>query len=779
MNAQRRAALVAQASAEVQRDRKRAEQLLEILRYESVCLKQFRDDPEYSNQQQEYHEIVESLQAAKDHRKVAQDELEQLDLMGKCLRGGREGGRAWDQLTRENKWRKAIVLALVDPSNDSSPCYLHKCIATNNDDDLIRSVASDRDVFLAYLNHRYFANVEYRPSGLAYLHNPVEAYPLFRIPESLLDDKEVVVALVKKYPEILASTVNKLPLPDVLLDDDDICLAYIASERLKAPEPGAFGSGRGPPMGLLSLIGKFSKRIRGNRELMLQAARSGCTVFQCFAGHISDDVTFAIALATSITMSKREACKLPNNALERFSSRVRSDPSVVLQYVKGNGLCIQYASGRALDDECVVRTACKENILAFDLSVSGDIWKKLGDDKAFVLNSFCRIGCRHPNSERYRSLSQRLKRDLDIIIAAKRAASLDVSDLISELYSSQNFWAEIIQRNSSFWYDLPESFRRDPLFARSIACFRKEKMVNDVFEEFPFLAQERNIWCSIIGSVKVAKERIVAEDWGFFEDNDPGDFGDGMAFEALPNLLRKAPTSILADRTLMLKACSTKCCVIEELGSELQIDREFVEAIVSDPSKDAVHYFPKSAQRLFPDLMIRCIQQYPYSVGENSIVEDLWTNLDVMEAFVQHEPKAQILQPPDAIHVGHTCARRFGAAATADHRNNKVYMLRAVQIHCFLWVYLSDNLRNDLDLACAAFGSEDERGANHLIRNMLHRSYRGPLFIRNHIPRLDAHGFLRTIANEAEKKLQAVHLHVFIWNVCHCRRRLQLVDPGQ
>jgi hypothetical protein len=109
--------------------------------------------------------------------------------------------------------------------------------------------------------------------------------------------------------------------------------------------------------------------------------------------------------------------------------------------------------------------------------------------------------------------------------------------------------------------------------------------------------------------------------------------------ETLPDMIRDlAPEQTRLDRELMLRACQTIARDLERLAGQFQESREFVEA-TGVSNGYALWWFPKAAQYLYPDLVVKAISNLAdndeddvnQSVGD--VAETLWANLDVAEAW--------------------------------------------------------------------------------------------------------------------------------------------------
>ena len=107
----------------------------------------------------------------------------------------------------------------------------------------------DRDILLARLARKDFSH---QYTARYYLSNGhTRSLPLFQLPHQLYTDKEVLIATLRQYPEILLQDF----VSDKFLDDSDVFLAYIHSERLK--EKSDVGAGC-DYWTLFNLLSKFS-----------------------------------------------------------------------------------------------------------------------------------------------------------------------------------------------------------------------------------------------------------------------------------------------------------------------------------------------------------------------------------------------------------------------------------------------------------------------------------------------------------------------------------------
>ena len=475
----------------------------------------------------------------------------------------KEGEKAWLKLSESRKWKKENVLAVLlsrkIPERMTARCWNRNAP---------ESIQDDRDILLARLarNDSYFS---------------------FHLREQFLQDKEIVIAAVGRYPMVLLQD----GLSAELLDDWDIFFAFVSSERMIQAQ---------------KALGKFSEGIRGNADLMIQAAKKMESVFDHFSTNLACDASFAKQLVAS-------AQKVPTNALERFSERVRANPKVVLAYVRKNGLCLQHAATSLRGNYLIVRTATRQNALALLLCEPGLTRHQLGSDRDFMLDVFERMqepAWNHQEGDRnqlFQMLSTDLQSDLEVVVAAHQSGSFSTSDLPPSLVRDRDFWLGVIQRDSSLWLKLPDEYKTDPSFVRTIRSFDTFEIVESVFSHMPFLSEDREIWKTIICNSNPVT--LDDEDCLFIN-----------------RLIREhAPPALKLERDLMLHACNRDPRVLKLLSSQLQIDREFVAAAAEcseEYSFWALDSISKTAQRLYPELAAKAITKMLQSGSDDYFIED-------------------------------------------------------------------------------------------------------------------------------------------------------------
>ena len=105
---------------------------------------------------------------------------------------------------------------------------------------------------------------------------------------------------------------------------------------------------------------------------------------------------------------------------------------------------------------------------------------------------------RSRDSKLFKMLSSDLQSDHEVVVAAHQAGCFSTFDLPATLVRDRDFWLGVIQRDSSLWLKLPEEYKTDPAFVRTIRGFDDFDVVERVFSRMPFLLEEREIWKTII-----------------------------------------------------------------------------------------------------------------------------------------------------------------------------------------------------------------------------------------------------------------------------------------
>jgi hypothetical protein len=111
-----------------------------------------------------------------------------------------------------------------------------------------------------------------------------------------------------------------------------------------------------------------------------------------------------------------------------------------------------------------------------------------------------------------------------------------------------------------------------------------------------------------------------------------------------------APPAIHMDRELMLLACLKDANVYSRLDVDLKKNDEgILRAVIEQHHSQAFFLIPKPVQRLYPHLVVQALPKTPgpADIPLGRVAEDLWSNLEVMKAYVlANRIMGQILPPP-------------------------------------------------------------------------------------------------------------------------------------
>ena len=422
------------------------------------------------------------------------------------------------------------------------------------------------------------------------------------------------------------------------------------------------------------------------------------------AGELLKDIGFA---QTILELYKEDECPTQDFLL-KFSPLVRSDKALVRGLVKKNGRCLQHAGFLLRRDKEIIQIACANDASAVLFASNCEVFKS----KIFMLDVFARWPKAQAEPKLYKKLCHALKVDKDIIVEAHAARCVSFSDVPKRCMEDRNFCLALVKRDATIWSELGERFRQDVNFARALENFPRPSLAWTVLESFPTLREEESIWSKIVSSAM-----------------EYDDFYDDLVV-----LFRThAPRHVLENKTLMAQACDVDYEILALLGQELLHDRSFLEIII-DTSGYSLRFIPDSAQIQNPDLVCHALRDIAESeFGEldqtdpTLVAEELWTqpNLDVAREWFAYGGEVHSLFPEAvkgdenfALLVAETSidepahyyetelleCHHFKRGTSEVLRENKAFMMRAVDINPWLFLSAGPKLSRDVDLAYVAFG---------------------------------------------------------------------------
>jgi hypothetical protein len=212
------------------------------------------------------------------------------------------------------------------------------------------------------------------------------------------------------------------------------------------------------------------------------------------------------------------------------------------------------------------------------------------------------------------SLPEQMRRDVDIVGVMLRKGYLTV-DQFPDTLRGRDFWLNACHyADSSLWRQLPVFFKDDPEFLATIR-FQQASVVELAIGDVPRLAGSKAFWTAVFKSKKI-----------------------NSGFTA--SLVRDhATTEIRQDRDLMLLACIQDYHVFALLDDTLQEDEEILRAMVEANITSAFEVIPMRIQSMYPHHTAKAIRSLvvgPEALYLSDFPQDLWTNLEVMMAYVDY-----------------------------------------------------------------------------------------------------------------------------------------------
>lgn len=206
------------------------------------------------------------------------------------------------------------------------------------------------------------------------------------------------------------------------------------------------------------------------------------------------------------------------------------------------------------------------------------------------------------------SLSERLKGDRDIALAAFLNGHARHCDLPEHLSRNRAFFIDAVKQDSSSWYNLPDDYQRDPEFVLNIKfSYDTHQLVDEIFETIPSLRIDRRFLDKIISS----------------------------SFDEIEWSIETAPAIIRSDRELMMKACFNNhdsLCYVDE---SLALDRDFMYEVIENNTM-AAWSLSHVTQRMFPELLLDNLQELiAYYEDQELILDRVSPEIRTSPSFVK------------------------------------------------------------------------------------------------------------------------------------------------
>jgi len=241
-----------------------------------------------------------------------------------------------------------------------------------------------------------------------------------------------------------------------------------------------------------------------------------------------------------------------------------------------------------------------------------------------------------------------------------------------------------------------------------------------MFSELQVLAGERTIWEAVLRGQAIA----------------------GSLCELIGNF---ATTSIRSDRDMMLRACSFDGTVVRELSQNLRNDHAFLFAAV-DVNPRVVLGLTHGIQRRFPDVVDHALEQFtkPGHAWTDQygfipvwwrLAAEFWDDRRFVLRWFEHGfpflNVGEFGQPEWRndeeifIRIAEHCSSEFlhdsFERASRTLRDNKKFMLRAVEFRPSLFRLASQRLRSDFDVGLVAFSGDQDVLGDEVRRRREHR----------------------------------------------------------
>jgi len=208
----------------------------------------------------------------------------------------------------------------------------------------------------------------------------------------------------------------------------------------------------------------------------------------------------------------------------------------------------------------------------------------LSSAKAFIIEALRTDRGHWSNKQRWDNLGPHWKLDQDVALAAVQTNIVqDLNeDLPEGLRTDRAFLMRAVQKRASSWMTLPPQFERDMTFVEKMSPLNID-LISAIFDRFPVLRSDQSYWMSCLDSKWESNFSLVFE--------------------------RHAPTSIQADREVVLKAVHFEASCVKFADSSLLDDRVYVEKLLKifpPPSKymSMLQHVPHQTQLRWPDLVL-------------------------------------------------------------------------------------------------------------------------------------------------------------------------------
>lgn len=489
--------------------------------------------------------------------------------------------------------------------------------------------------------------------------------------------------------------------------------------------------------------------LRGDKDVILKIIPKHVAVVESMASSLRCDRDIFLACLSTPN--------LPDQMLQHFHARIRSDPLLMLK------LCAHPDGIHSMNFVC----------------------QSLRNDKNFMLEAISCLPQRLPakssstasidsimdSQHILRHASQRLKDDYDVVCASVQKCGSNLKYASYDLRRNRSIVVAATKQNAAaFRYCLPgkikEELANDLDFVREhLAHQAPNELLRFSKQYFDSVCNDRDELLALLGKgldwvyvpeywqhdldfVAEAVQRnpkVFLEISVCFQENcniarrviEVEEVGDDVILEATekcPSLLsdrdamlviakswwtdvlletlRYSPIEIRGDKEVMLEAVKNDTRMYEFVNDALSVDRDIVmEVMTASPS--LLHLVDNDFQRNHPDVVVTAIKNSKENELEDvwdAIVLELWSNIDVAHAWISrggewHDTIDASFRNNESLILARARAdwENFWETASDTMKADKEFMRKAITIDERLLDDALNDLRYDYDLTLLAF----------------------------------------------------------------------------
>ena len=577
----------------------------------------------------------------------------------KLVRLRMDASNTWKTLDDDERVESEIILAALESHDLPTDLQDFPLPAV-----FPEQVRNDRDIWLAYVRRHDFALLH--QNG-----NNNEDDGELELPPTLRADKELILEMIPKYPQIISCM-------DVSLQDNVEILECLL-RRSSLPDSS------------LSFLQYFSSNIRSCPTLMSKVLShpSGLSSLEFVSDNLKNDKSFilhVIETATHTTSRDGECCVLRHVATN-YSGLLNDDDQVVLAAVSKQGMNLQYASDRLRRDRTIVIAACRQNGSAFQYCLPGNLRTEILNDKNLVKEIL-----QTANAKTTRMCLKSLGTEQELILQAlhNNLSWYDVPDYLDE---DLEFAKRAVRALPHLYMDMPCDFKSDIDLAMRVLQSEEHVGGDIVLEVTEYIPE-------ILGD----KEAMLA-------------IAKNSVSDVLRETLQFSPLHIRSNKEIMLEAVKNDPVTFEYCTDELHHDFDILMALVTK-CPAALYLVSDGMQELHPCLVVQAIQNAEpedlWYVGED-IADHLWSDRDVVRAWLECGGKwrsddfSEHFRQDKELFLGvaEYNYSQFHNASDAL-RENKRFMLQAIEKDGRVFRDAMSSLRYDFDLALEAFSGSCE-----------------------------------------------------------------------